>query len=354
MKSRPLRFLAAVLVLWVCARAAMLAPGWWGSGGDADRLALPTAAAPPPPQARVTAIDSARASLADADAPSSIAFPPLRRAGARHGHSLAREVPYKGIGRPALAISGALDPGPGPILVAGQCCTLSAAAGSDLATALPPVAQPLAPPTAGAGRWSGSAWLLVRRDRDGPALAPGGTLGGSQAGARLLYRMGGGFGLSARVYAPLRRPAGAEAALGIDWRPWPRLPFRLLAERRHALGGEGRSAFALTLYGGATERLPLGLRLEAWGQAGLVGTRSRDLFADGAVRVSAPLGPVEIGGGAWGAAQPGASRVDAGPSVAWRLPVAHANLRFSADWRFRLAGAAAPGSGPAFTLATGF
>ena len=82
--------------------------------------------------------------------------------------------------------------------------------------------------------------------------------------------------------------------------------------------------------------------------------RARDLFADGAARGGVPLGPVEIGGGVWGAAQPGAARLDAGPQMSLPLPAAGANLRLSADWRFRLAGDAAPGSGPALTLGADF
>lgn len=224
--------------------------------------------------------------------------------------------------------------------------------------------EPISPPTITAGmsvlpnparpRWSGSAWLLVR-DRGGQAaLAPGGTLGGSQAGARLLYRVGGGLALSGRAYLPLRRTAGAEVAAGLDWQPSERIPIHILAERRQDLGGAGRSAFALTVYAGADGRLPAGLRGEVYAQAGVVGVRSRDLFVDASARVSAPVGPVEIGGSAWGAAQPGASRLDAGPHISYRLPVKNTHIRVQADWRFRIAGDAAPDSGPALTLGMDF
>jgi hypothetical protein len=224
-----------------------------------------------------------------------------------------------------------------------------------MAVPWPLPAEPPAPfGTGRSGRWSGSAWLLVRHDRPGPALAPGGTLGGSQTGARLLYGIGGGLALSARAYVPLRDVRGAEAAAGLDWRPAARLPVHLLAERRQDVAGGGRSAFALSVYGGGSRSLRHGLRLDFYGQAGIVGARSRDLFADGAARLSVPAGPVEIGGGAWGGAQPGAARLDAGPSISWRLPIAEANLRLQADWRIRLAGDAAPGSGPALTLAGDF
>ena len=150
------------------------------------------------------------------------------------------------------------------------------------------------------------------------------------------------------------RVAGAEVAAGIDWQPSSRVPVHILAERRQDVGGAGRSAFALTAYGGASGRLPGGLRGEAYAQAGVVGTRSRDLFVDGSVRVSLPVGPVEAGASAWGAAQPGAARFDVGPHVSYRLPVRGATLRVQADWRFRIAGDAAPGSGPALTLAADF
>jgi hypothetical protein len=216
--------------------------------------------------------------------------------------------------------------------------------------ALDPVPRPAAPARS---RWSASAWLLIR-DEGGAALAPGGTLGGSQAGARVTYALGGGLALSGRAYLPLRRTAGAELAAGVDWRPVPSLPVNLLAERRQRLGPEGRSAFSLTLYGGTTRTLTPHLRIDAYGQAGMVGARRRDLFVDASVRIARRIGPVELGAGAWGAAQPGAARLDAGPSLSWRLPVRDANLRLQADWRVRLTGDASPGSGPALTLAADF
>ena len=206
-------------------------------------------------------------------------------------------------------------------------------------------------------RWSGSVWLLARRDDASPALAPGGLLGGSQAGGRLLYRLNGDavrpLALAARVSAPLRG-RGTEAAFGLDWRPVGRLPVHLLAERRQRLDGGGRSAFAAAIQGGGSVALPVAARLDAYAQAGVVGLRSRDLFADGAVRFGVPFGPVEIGGGAWGAAQPGAKRLDAGPQISLPLPVAGAKLRLAADWRFRLAGDARPASGPALTIGADF
>lgn len=213
--------------------------------------------------------------------------------------------------------------------------------------------SPLPPPP----RLGASAFLFVRDDIDGSALAPGGTLGGSQAGARLTYRLNRDasrpLALSARAYLPLARPGGAEAAVGLDWRPIAALPVNLLVERRQAIGREGRSDFSLTLYGGVDRPIARDrLRLEAYGQAGIVGTS--DLFADGAARLTARAGPLRVGAGAWGGAQPGVERLDIGPHASARLPVGRTAVAVAAEWRFRIAGDAAPASGPALTVSTGF
>jgi hypothetical protein len=214
------------------------------------------------------------------------------------------------------------------------------------------------PGRARAGRWSLSAWAFVRRGDRAP-LAAAGLLGGSQAGARLAFRLNRDrtrpLALSARLSAPLRRPAGAEAALGLDWRPAGRLPVHFLAERRQALGREGRSAFVLTLYVGVSDTRVGRLRLDAYAQAGVAGMRSLDPFGDGSARLSATLGDgLRVGAGAWAAAQPGLSRFDLGPQAALRLPVAGRSVTLAADWRLRVAGNARPGSGPTLTLATDF
>jgi hypothetical protein len=202
-------------------------------------------------------------------------------------------------------------------------------------------------------RWTAIAWLHARSG-DAPTLSPGGLLGGSQAGARLGYRLAPAILLTTRLSAPLRRPEGAEAAIGVEWQPARSIPLRLLGERRQKLGQEGRSAFAVTLHGGVGELpLPAGFRLDAYGQAGVVGARSHDLFADVSARVDRPVGGgISLGAGIWGAAQPGATRLDIGPSLTLRLPQFGASL--SADWRFRAAGGVKPGSGPALTLNTDF
>jgi hypothetical protein len=332
MTRAPLRFLLTVLALWIAIRAAILSPDW-----PAGFALLPEAAAEAPPHR-----------VAPAAAPT-----PAPPANMRARATIAREF------RPESAALTATPPaarlaGIAPIRLALPEQSGTRPLQASLPGAVPPMPPALRAVQARDSRWSLSAWLLVRDESGTPALTPGGTLGGSQAGARLNYVLGGGVSLAARVYLPLRHPAGAEVAGGLDWQPLASLPLHLLAERRQRLGRDGRSALAVTLYGGASKRLGSRLRLDVYGQAGVVGRRARDLFADGALRLSRQVGPVELGAGAWGAAQRGARRLDAGPSLSWRLPVPNANLRLQADWRFRIAGDAMPRSGPALTLAADF
>ncbi len=265
--------------------------------------------------------------------------------------------PAGGLGRTAASATGPCVPA-GP--AAGSERPAGAGRGSPvpplppLLVALPPRLDAAAAPTT--RRWSLSAWSFVRPG-GAAALATGGLLGGSQAGARLVWRLNPGaarpLALSARLSAPLARAAGTEAAIGLDWVPVARLPVHLLAERRQALGGEGRSAFALTALGGMSDARLGRFRLDAYAQAGLVGARSRDLFADGSIRLSLPLDRnLRVGAGAWAAAQPGLARLDLGPQASLRLPGRAVTL--AADWRLRAAGNAEPGSGPTITLSTDF
>jgi hypothetical protein len=204
-------------------------------------------------------------------------------------------------------------------------------------------------------RWSLSTWAFVRRG-SAEQLAAAGTLGASQAGARATYALTDRLALSARLYSPISRLKGAEAVLGIEVQPLRTVPVRILAERRQAIGRDGRSAFALLAHGGASEQRVLGpVRLDAYGQAGVVGLRSRHGFVDGAARLGVNLTEdLKLGLGAWGAAQPGATRLDLGPQASYRLPVLGGHVNASLEWRARVAGDARPGSGPALTLSTDF
>lgn len=239
-------------------------------------------------------------------------------------------------------------------------------------------AEPLGPPTAttaptlmadGPGavprRWAASAWMLYRAGAAPAAsLAGQGRLGGSQAGVRLSYQIGSERGLRAvaRLTATPGRRASAEAALGAELRPWSTLPLAVVVERRQALvGPDARSAVAAYVTGGLSDAaLPADFALDAYGAAGVVGLRRRDVFAEGALRAVRPIATVgrarlAIGGGTWAAAQPGASRVDVGPVIETRFGAVHGmSPRLALDYRARVAGDSAPGSGLALTLSTDF
>jgi hypothetical protein len=337
-RSPPLRFLALLLAGWTGLRAAWLAPGGWALPAEAGGTARTKGPRP-------AAVASSRAArpVARPLQPGVLEIAPVRTPsrGARAPRPLPRRLAPPPPARPPWrTLAFQLRP-------QGPPARRSAIAAGRAA----------APPTAATSRWSFSAWSFLRRG-GGAALAPGGTLGGSQAGAVARFRLNRDparpLAAALRLSSPVRRPAGAEAALGIDWRPSRRLPLHLLAERRQALGREGRSAFALTLHGGVSDAPLAGLRVEAYAQAGIVGTRSRDLFGDGALRLSVPLGRLRLGAGAWASAQPGIARLDLGPQALLRLPLAGRNVAVAADWRFRAAGNARPGSGPALTLSTDF
>lgn len=180
-----------------------------------------------------------------------------------------------------------------------------------------------------------TTWAFLRGAPEPGALATGGTLGGSQAGARLTYNFNRWLAASLRATSPMGGSRGAEFAGGIRFTPLRSVPIAITAKRRQSIGGDGgRSA------------------LDAYFQAGMVGLKSRDLFADGALSLTRPVwGRVSAGLGVWGGYQPGAYRIDAGPRVSVRL---RNNIYAHVDWRQRIAGRAVPSSGPALTLAADF
>lgn len=239
-----------------------------------------------------------------------------------------------------------------------------------LAGVAPVMSGQAAPPvmTVRRRRWSMDAWTLLRHDGAGP-LSPGvlpATYGASQSGAVVRYRID----LSSR-YRPavyLRTTSALSGvrdnaiALGLSARPLPSVPVVVSVEGRLADQAGGRSilpaAFAYTEL--PPIALPGRMQAEAYLQAGYVGGPFATPFADGQMRVDRrllQLGTVQarIGGGVWGGAQKGAARFDAGPSASIIAPLGRGMFgRMALDWRFRVAGDAQPGSGPAVTLSAGF
>jgi len=219
-----------------------------------------------------------------------------------------------------------------------------------------------------ARRWSMDAWYYWRRGSTASlsqgAFAP--SYGASQAGGVLRYRIAPSNGHKPTVYlrttAALNGSGEREMALGLSARPMARVPVVVAGEARYSQtpnGNEFRPAgFAYTEL--PPFRLPLGMRGEVYAQGGYVGGRNATGFVDGSIRADRGLlrrgkAEVRLGGGVWGGAQKGAARMDAGPSVIVVTPLGNkVSARLAADWRFRVAGDAAPDSGPAVTLSAGF
>lgn len=223
-------------------------------------------------------------------------------------------------------------------------------------------------PSAGFARemagWSLSAWALLRDagGAQGAALAVG-ELAGSQAGARLAYGLGasGRMRIYARASMALEHKQQSEAALGISYALSENIPVDLAVERREKLGDEGRSAMAVMVVGGVSgQALPLYFRLDAYGQAGIVGMKSRDSFVDGALVVDRSVNrnreasALRFGAVVAVAAQPHLSRVDMGPRINLPLPNIGKGARVAMDWRERVAGNAKPDGGLTLTLGADF
>jgi hypothetical protein len=164
------------------------------------------------------------------------------------------------------------------------------------------------------------------------------------------------------VTRTLEGPAQAEAAAGLTLRPLRGLPVDVAAEVRVTETAGMReirpAAFAVTRL--PPVALPFRLRGEAYLQGGYVAGRFATAFVDGQARLDrriAPLGDVSelrAGLAVSGGAQKGAARLDIGPAVTFDLPLGAARSRVSAGYRWRVAGDAEPGNGPAVTVSAGF
>lgn len=238
-----------------------------------------------------------------------------------------------------------------------------------LPTGIPRAAPAAAPPVTDTNRriarWAVDAWLLARQDSAEPQLAVQPSYGRSQAGAVLRYQLAPGAAHDVQAYArasaALAGPRERELAAGLSARPLPALPLRVYAEARVGeSGGEAAvrpALFAVTEL--SPQRLPLGLRGEAYLQAGYVGGDRATAFVDGQARAERPIarrGEAEFtaGAGGWGGAQTGAARLDIGPTASASFPLGSGRARIAADFRLRVAGTAAPASGAAVTLSAGF
>lgn len=348
-RGGPFRFLALVIGGWGGLRLLMLAP-------SAAPIAAPAGMglwAGPSPGTEMRPAAGARA-----QGPTDPSLPIWRGQAARLLHGQPRRDP----GRPpeadpsrvALALLGMVRIG---VMPAGD-------AGDDpVSVALTPAIAsrklPIAIVAPDSGRWSASFWLVARRGQGLGASPSGGQLGGSQAGARLAFALDdrARLALFGRIASPLGGP-GQEAAIGIEWRPTP-LPVRLVAEHRIGINGAAGGPSVAIIGGIGPRPLPGDFHLEAYGQAGIIARWRLVGYAEGAARVTHRLGGVgradiDLGAGAWGGIQPGAARLDVGPSLGAAVPIGGQQVRLTLDWRARVAGRAAPGSGPALSIGADF
>lgn len=227
------------------------------------------------------------------------------------------------------------------------------------ASSRPSAAQSPPPPPPKLDRLQLTSWALLRNGLGNSSLAQGGTLGASQVGARLTYKFTPAIAASLRYSSSAGGVRGAEAAAGVRWQPLRTLPVALNLERRQRLGRfGGRSDFAAFAEGGLYQQpVALGFGLDAYAQAGMVGVKSQDWFADGALTLTRPVWRNLSGGlGLWAGGQsnePQGSiyRVDGGPRLSYAV---RRNVRLHLDYRQRIAGDALPRSGPALTIAGDF
>lgn len=216
--------------------------------------------------------------------------------------------------------------------------------------------------------WRFDGWVALRQG--GTGLSNGGqrpaSYGASQMGAVLAYHLAPHSAHSPVAYGRASRAlidgGETEGALGLRVHPFPGVPVSLHGEarlfKRAGRAAEIRPA-AFVAGGFDSLDLPAGVKARAYGQAGYVGGDFDTAFADGAIvaerRIARfDLGEISLGAGAWGGAQRGAARLDLGPRLAVRLDRGPVAARIEADYRWRVAGQAVPGSGGVLTLSTGF
>ncbi|MCL9998403.1 MAG: hypothetical protein NBV68_03395 [Erythrobacter sp.] len=390
MRGGPLVMLVLLIGGWCGARAM-----WWH-----DPLALEPAAAAlvspvpvpvpvrdPVPPYRLAAVDWGAAPI-DLARARALLWQQLQGLGepdpgARAGEGWGQIAPLARARAPAPAFRAeaarlpAFEGSPQWRLVAGDAAVAAPGAagdGSDPAAPSAPFLPPGLPLPVAAppGRWSLDAWVFWRQGSSAAPVSQGRVpvYGASQAGAVLQYRLAPSSGhdprLYARAYRALVTRGENEAALGASLRLFARLPVRVAGEVRYT-----DAAFFNTFRPAAyavTEvpplRLPFGAQGEVYVQGGWVGGPGATPFADAQASVtrSVPLIArltderlrLSLGAGAWGGAQKDAQRADIGPTLRLDTRIGKVPARIAVDWRLRVAGDAAPGSGVAVTVSAGF
>ncbi|ALE17266.1 hypothetical protein AMC99_01978 [Altererythrobacter epoxidivorans] len=216
-------------------------------------------------------------------------------------------------------------------------------------------------------RWSLDTWVYWRDGSNGISQGPGRSpvYGGSQAAGLLQYRLSQQDRHDPRAYMRAYRAlvenGEGEIAAGLSARPLADFLLRAHVEMRATRSGTSWEARPAAFV--SSELMPIampaGAKAEFYFQGGYVGGDNATAFADGQAHVlkhvaTFDLGELSMGAAAWGGAQKGAERLDAGPTLRLDLSIGDAPARLSTDWRQRVAGSANPDSGVAITLSTRF
>ncbi len=194
----------------------------------------------------------------------------------------------------------------------------------------------------------------------GLAVTP--QYGGGQSGVIATYRLTSGrapdVALIGRVSAAHSGSQPYEFAVGIRIKPLKSAPLFLSVEKRFR--PDGKDVTALYAAGSKEDiHLPVKLSARGYAQAGIILGPQNDQFYDAGIRIDRPLlkalgGQLHLGLGSWAGGQRGAGRIDIGPALRTEIKYGNNPLHLTADWRFRIAGNAAPENGPAITLSAGF
>ena len=367
--GRPFVGLVAVAAVWILIRFATFQPAL-PDGGIPMRLSIVSIPQSPAP---VTAepgsesvpgrrtlsypqrVDLRAASTSDAS-----------QAGVAYPRRVALEAPTSVEAEPVRAVSApTYAAAHGAIFLSVLSRVPNAALPARLASS---TVQPgdVAVPRRSIRRWSIDAWAFVRQDssRAGFGLRPG-TLGASQVGYVARYSPAPESKFKPAIYSRLTKAlidsGETDTALGVQLRPVPALPVNFHGEVR-ATAVQGRSFVRPAVFAtGGFYDVPLGFGLTSRGyvQGGYVGGEFATGFIDGHVLAERRLldrygFDMRIGGGAWGGAQQGVSRLDVGPVASYTFTIADKPVRLQADYRFRVAGNAEPADGASITLSTSF
>ncbi|WP_438728323.1 hypothetical protein ACR9YC_12980 [Parasphingorhabdus sp. DH2-15] len=225
--------------------------------------------------------------------------------------------------------------------------------------------------------WALDSWVFWRADNAAfgqQTIGGRAQYGGSQAGAIARYYPWASSGaplLFLRSTASLSGPNQTELALGAAIRPSRKIPLQLIAEQRVTVNGAGSNQPAAYIVSDIPpQKLAGNVRATAYGQAGIVGLKDSAYFFDVQLVAEKPVvqngqREIAVGAGLWSGGQGPLSsdaenriarvhRLDIGPRVSTRLPIAGQQTQIALDWRQRVAGNAAPGSGAALTVSTRF